>query len=574
MKIKGKELWVADSETDPFDFDVIPAPFIWGCFNGTDYHEFENTDDFVNFITRRNCIVYAHNGGKFDWHFISPWFERDKPLLVIAGRLSRFQIGKAEFRDSINLYAKPLEAFQKEKFDYNKMYKTVRHEYMDEIKHYLRSDCENLFALVTGFIEKYGFHISTASAAMNYWEYKTEPGGKQSVPRSDGFFYQTFSPYFFGGRVQCFEQGDISIDAQSADINSAYPTAMMQDHPYGLLYVYEENAPRKEMKNWGPMFFDVECISRGAFGYRGTNGTLYYPDDGKRRVYNVTGWELVAAIETDTISELKILAHYEFGELKSFKTYINHFWNLRANIKDQIREAESKGDAALANALKHDSDFAKLMMNSIFGKFAANPDRYKEHLLMDRKEFYESYINEMDPEETWQDFREWVILKKPQDNSKKKFFNLATAASITGFVRAKLWRSICDCERPFYCDTDSITAVRFGKQTQIGNDLGEWEIEHYYDRIIMGGKKLYGFHYRGKSMNDPTAWKLASKGARITHQDIIQIGAGKMITYKSMAPTFSVSKEKPTFLVREIRPTAEDSRIVPVEYDPQYCNVN
>ena len=573
MKVKGREIWVADSETDPFDYDVIPKPFIWGLYNGTEYYEFTNTSSFIDFIRNRKAIVYAHNGGKFDWHFISPWFEHDSPLLVIAGRLARFKIGECEFRDSINLYAKPLEAFQKEKFDYNKMHYSVRHRYMDEIKSYLKSDCVNLFNLVTGFINKYGMHITAASAAMNYWTYKTE-NKKQKVPRSDGFFYETFKPYFFGGRVQCFEQGDITIDAQSADINSAYPTAMMEQHPYGLIYMADDGTPRKHMKNWGPMFFDIECISRGAFGYRGSQGTLYYPDDGKKRVYNVTGWELIAAIETDTVSELKILGYIEFSELKSFKKYISHFWNERKEIKNKIAKAYKKGDTEKANSLKHDSDFSKLMMNSLYGKFAANPLRYKENVLMNRDEFYSEYINDISADETWRDFREWVILQKPQDNSAKKFFNLATAASITGFVRAKLWRSICASERPFYCDTDSITAVSFGKETKLGTELGEWEIEHYYDRVIMGGKKLYGFHYRGKKMNDPAAWKLASKGARVTHGDIIKIGAGEMVVYKPLAPTFSVAKAQPTFLRREIRGTAEDSRIVPKEFDPQYCDVN
>jgi len=140
MKIKNKEIWVADSETDPFDYDIIPAPFIWGLYNGTDYFEFTDTDDFVDFVSAREILLYAHNGGKFDWHFLSHRFESGEPILVIAGRLSRFTIGLCEFRDSINIYAKPLEALSKEKFDYDKMEKAVRHLYMDEIKSYLRSD--------------------------------------------------------------------------------------------------------------------------------------------------------------------------------------------------------------------------------------------------------------------------------------------------------------------------------------------------------------------------------------------------------------------------------------------------
>lgn len=190
------EIWVADSETDPFAPDVIPKPFIWGLYNGTDYYEFNNSDAFVDFVTAWDIIVYAHNGGKFDWHFISHRFEPDNPILVIAGRLSRFNIGKCEFRDSINIYAKPLEAFSKEKFDYDKMHESVRDQYMPEIKKYLRSDCENLYNLVTGFINEYGFNITTASAAMKYWQMKL-PTGRNKVPRSDAFFYDCFKRFFF-----------------------------------------------------------------------------------------------------------------------------------------------------------------------------------------------------------------------------------------------------------------------------------------------------------------------------------------------------------------------------------------
>ena len=42
-----------------------------------------------------------------------------------------------------------------------------------------------------------------------------------------------------------------------------------------------------------------------------------------------------------------------------------------------------------------------------------------------------------------------------RDDPKDSFYNVATAASITGFVRAFMWRAICDSEEPLYCDTDS-----------------------------------------------------------------------------------------------------------------------
>lgn len=555
---KIPEIWVADSETDPFDYDIIPKPFIWGLFNGSEYHEFTDTDKFIDFVAKKEIVLYAHNGGKFDWHFLSHRFEPGSPMLVIAGRLSRFTIGKCEFRDSINIYARPLESYQKEKFDYDKMEASVRHLYMDEIRDYLKSDCENLFDLVTDFVSEYGFNITTASAAMKYWRYSL-PTGRNKVPRSDGLFYDTFKRFFFGGRVQCFEQGDIKIDALSADINSAYPNAMMQEHPYGLIYSCEQGKPRKKPKKWGPMFFDIECIAHGAFCYRGKNGALYYPDDSETRLYHVTGWELLTAIDTNTASDIKILQHYDFAELKDFSNYINYFWDKRLEYKEA-------GD-------KHGSDFAKLMMNSLYGKFASDVSRYKENFLVPKDEFYSEFIDtELTDTDSWHEFREWVLVSRDQDTSKKKYFNLATAASITGFNRAKLWRAITECERPLYCDTDSITAVSFDtdKSVTLGSELGEWEIEHEYDRVAICGKKLYAFHTRGEKMNKKSSWKIASKGSRLEFADILKVAAGETVNWKSIAPTFSVAKSEPSFISREIKETAGDSRIVPRRYDPKY----
>ena len=296
MSKDDRQIWVADSETDPFELGVIPVPFIWGVYNGngnTIYREFTDTDDFVNYVAAKNVILYAHNGGKFDWHFISHRFEPDSDLLVINGRLARFSIGRCEFRDSFNLMPVALEQYQKQKFDYTKMLKANRAEHMDEIRIYLKSDCVNLWNMVDGFDSTYGRHITQASAAMHFWRYRL----KNKVPRSDSAFYDEFKPFYYGGRVQCFESGDMQGDFKSIDINSAYPYAMLSAHPYSLEYKVKKGKPRKSVDKWGPMFFVIECNPRGCFPYRGTNKNLYFPDDGEVRRYFVTGWELIAAID-------------------------------------------------------------------------------------------------------------------------------------------------------------------------------------------------------------------------------------------------------------------------------------
>ena len=107
---------------------------------------------------------------------------------------------------------------------------------------------------------------------------------------------------------------------------------------------------------------------------------------------------------------------------------------------------------------------------------------------------------------------------------------------------------------------------------KIGTELGEWGIEHKYDRVIICGKKLYAFRKRGKLKRDEKRWKIASKGVRLKEKDLIRIAAGRVVLYKSKAPTFSVAKSEPTFMSRKIKATAGDSRYIPRRFDPHYVD--
>lgn len=566
-----KQILAVDCETDPFEVGRIVEPFIWGVYHHYNkekfYKEFIGTGEnfvctsadlgnIVDYLSQQNAICYAHNGGKFDWHFLSEFFEPTDDLLIINGRLSRFKIGLCEFRDSYNIIPAALSQYNKQDFDYIKMSREHRHKYMPEIKTYLESDCKNLWDMVTDFEKEYGRQITQASAAMDYWKrrlkFKNGNPIRNKIPRSNMMYYDKFRPFYYGGRTQCFESGDIEILARSIDINSAYPFAMLEKHPYGLGYIREDGRPKKDFKNWGPMFFHIGCIAKGAFPYNGISSKRYYPADDVFRYYYVTGWELIAAIDTETIDEIEFVEYYEFTELKSFKRFVNHFYELRKQFPKETHPGQNL--------------FAKLAMNSLYGKWAADPRRYKSYSLKPA-EMYKEYQDK--PEFTARLFREWCIVAERKEVT-KGFYNIATAASITGFVRAMLWRSICAAKRPFYCDTDSITAKGFGKEISYGPELGQWEVEYKYDRIVIAGRKLYAFHKRGAKMNDESAWKLASKGARLNFKEIIRAAHGEAVTFNNMVPTFSVSKKDPTFVTRIITATADDITRVPRDDDPLF----
>lgn len=525
---KIKEIWAIDSETDPFKAGRIPAPFIWGAYNGSEYHQFARTDEIIEFLAERDCVVYAHNGGKFDYHFCLHHLTEFEPLMVISGRLAKFKIGNAEFRDSYNILPFPLSAYQKDEMDYSLMEPEVRDipENREKIEKYLKSDCVYLWEVITQFIDRYGMHLTQAGAALKTWE---KISGEKA-PKTNQFFYETFQPFYYGGRVECFASGEIERDITVIDINSAYPFAMKHDHPYGTDYDIGTELPetREEIQR---AFITLECISRGALPYREQNG-LQFPNDEERRKYTITGWEYLAGIDTGTIDDVGIVEVITFYDTIRFDDYIDHFYEL----KDQSKQNDDKAGYI----------FAKLFLNSLYGKWGANPDKYSEYTIVRpayisaaENEGY-GYCAELD---------KWALCSKSLDDAKRRYYNVAVAASITGFVRAYMWRSICQCKGVVYCDTDSIFCESSGNLELHPTKLGAWDVEAECNYGAIAGKKLYAFKKKdGK-------WKTACKGVKFTPQEIIRVAKGENVVYHPENPSFSL-KRGIKFISRNIKKSA------------------
>ena len=557
---------VIDSESDPFKKGRIPQPFIWGYYDGgcldsdLPYRYFTSIRSLVEFLRDKEIVVYAHNGGKFDYHYLLDWVEPFDNIMVINGRLAKFHIGICEFRDSYNILPFPLAAYKKQKFDYSILEESERYkpENWETILKYLESDCVNLFELVTAFIERFGMNMTYTGASMKVWQKISET----KAPRSTASYYHSFSPWYFGGRCECFKLGIITEPFKVVDINSAYPFAMLHQHAYGLQYETWKGKSAEgayndlEDNEVGPAFFKVRCIAKGAFPYRDTDKSLYFPADNEPREYYVTGWELQAALETETAKEVEFLEARIFDEHISFADYIYEFYN-------EKKVAKRNGDKA--NYL-----FAKWFMNSLYGKFASNPEEYKEYLILD-PEMVGFLHSENTKEFDYEDrqyifagfFGDKVLAQTHLVEDKQRFYNIATAASITGFVRGYLWRAICNSMGVLYCDTDSIAACE--STVEIGEDLGQWETEGEFDRAAIAGRKLYAFRYITKGSEekaDKLRWKIASKGVKLKPSEIWRVARGGTVSYTPEVPTYRVSgflnketgkSEIARFISREIK---------------------
>lgn len=524
-----RKIATIDCETDPFEHGQIPVPFIWGYRDDSKFLHFESTKELVSYISRQDKIIYAHNGGRFDFHFLFEYMDKFRNFLIINGRIVRAYLGACELRDSYAIVPVALSKFEKMKFDYSKLKREVRHLYKDEIIKYLKSDCDNLFDLCTAFINRYGPKVTLASASIAEC-ISIEKLDKKTL-YSTKELYDRIKPFYHGGRVSAFVRGIIDTKTYIYDFNSAYPYAMTMAHPIGeeiKIYSGPINPPYDNQS-----FYIVDGYSDCCFPVN-DKGKLYYPNSATTGRYYVTGWELNAALDTQSFVG-KVLTRYFFPKTVNFQKYVEFYYHQKKT--------------ALPNSAEY--IFAKLMLNSVYGKMAANPDNYEEYMLIASSMI--DAANNIDGYRLVSINGEVSLVARPIPEEHKRFYNVATAASITGFVRAMLWRKIqllrTHNANVYYCDTDSIITDKPLSTHTVENsskEMGDLKLEQINDKLIIIAPKLY-------AARDIVThkYKIASKGVELTAKDILSLANGNSVTYKRDAPTFSIS-HPPVFIERTL----------------------
>lgn len=549
MKETKKTIAIVDCETDPFAPDFLIKPFAIGFETPTTYIDFWGDDCVKQFFEYLDTcedrfIIYAHNGGKFDFFFFLEFMAQNTSPRIINGRLVQIFFGKQEFRDSYAIVDIPLAKFQKDEIDYAKFTRDRRESNKEEIRHYLKTDCHYLYQLVTEFHSRFGDKLTSASAAL---QVLNSFHGFERIT-SDAID-EKFREYYFGGRVQCFETGILKPRPgrkwKVVDENSMYPRAMKEDmHPISATYELNNCITDKTD------FATVIARSEGALPMRAENGSLSFPHTTGR--FFATGHELKAGIETGTLEVLDVECAWEFDRRSTFAEFVDYHYPLKVKAKfDKDKLAEI---------------MYKLILNSAYGKFALNPRKFKSWKLT-LGEIPQPLATEDNPD-GWTEHSkngDFHIWERPSPR-RGGFYNIATAASITGAARANLLRNLHLSDRPIYCDTDSIICEDFSGNLD-ETELGAWKIEALGDLAAIAGKKLYAIFEGDKVL------KKASKGCRLEGEQIIDICNGASILYRNDVPTFSFAKRNlnsvetdfgpwATFVKRSIRMTGRQSQNV------------
>lgn len=527
-----REVGIIDFETDPFKFGRVPAPFACGVLWRGIYAEFWGPEcwreaaDYMLSI-EVPIVWFAHNGGKFDFFFMWPVLEN--PIKIINGRIVMATLGIHELRDSWAIMPFPLARYKKTEIDYGKFEPETRDTHRGEILNYLHDDCTDLMDLCFAFVKRFGLRLTIAGTG-----YRELDALCPQEPQNENHD-ERFRPFYFGGRVECFESGIVKSKRRFKvfDVNSMYPAVMRScDHPIGRKYL-RLALPKLDKDGWiegypGALYFaEVEGHNLGALptrdltGMKGLNFTTEYG------IFHTMSHELRVAIELGKFRVTRVLEAQIPLEIQNFAPFVDKFSADKTAAKlagDKVGELQSK-----------------YVQNAPYGKFAQNPEYFCDYLIVIKgvhsdpegvcddtceKRCSEHYRIDKESEH-------WRIWAKASPHP--RYYDVAIAASVTSAARAVLMRAIAGAKRPIYCDTDSIICEELKGVPIDPATLGAWKLEGSGDEIAIAGKKLYALFSKG----EPVKW--ASKGTKLRPEQIRKVAEGGEVLWQSEAPNFSLT---------------------------------
>ena len=497
MAIKRLKL-MADFETtvDPNDVRV------WaGCAVDIDalevVHIGNDLDGFIEFLRNKNTVCYFHNL-KFDGEFILHWLfthgfrysekSKDKTfrclitddglfysISVIFRKVNNKKYEKVIFYDSLKKLpfkvAVIAKAFELEMTKGEIDYKAPRprgYEMTPEEKDYIIRDCKIVAQALKIQLAQGLKKMTNASDALNgYKEIIGEKTFEKWFPVLPVELDADLRRAYKGGFVYLNPKyrGYRGLKGITLDVNSLYPSVMYNCLlPYGYP-MYFEGRPVPDEKY--PLFIvHMKCCFELKPGHLPTlqlkNNRRYveteylttsrvemggYEDNEPVEMW-LTSVDYALLRDHYDLTEVTYINGFKFrGAVGMFKDYIDYWMTIKETTTGALRQ------------------LAKLMLNSLYGKFATNPKARKK-------------IPYLDPEDN-------VVRYRYDDYEFRDPVYTAMGAFITAYAREKTIRSGQTVfDRFIYADTDSLHLV--GQEPPEGLEihpthLGAWKNEGCFE---------------------------------------------------------------------------------------------
>ncbi|MGQ4876228.1 MAG: DNA polymerase [Promethearchaeia archaeon] len=157
---------------------------------------------------------------------------------------------------------------------------------------------------------------------------------------------------------------------------------------------------------------------------------------------------------------------------------------------------------------------AKIILNSCYGKFgqkmvAQSPIFHYFSEESKLNEYMDNTTNKVHVRYN-EEMKLWITVELQKTEIRRTFMNVGIASFVTAYARLSLTKFMHEMEQNgveiYYCDTDSITIARFGKNgkdyksiyTSEKHELGDWDIEQEFDYVKFLAPKAYISIQNGK----------------------------------------------------------------------------
>ncbi len=523
---KPIKLFTLDTETRGLFGDVFRV----GLYDGNQYwvHDtFAGIQHVINqFVGTHECHIYIHNLD-FDLakigKYLLPTAILDDSIFINNNVAVFYATSNIILHDSLKLLPSSLENLCKDfglindkkidlsehliknnyavydngKFNKNKSlekYFMNVDPFEKELNEYLKFDCISLFNILIQIQEISGLGLrefincpTTASLAMKV--YKTLfPDDYEEVVSTNylgewgSFIEDVVRQGYYGGRTEVFIPE--LANGYHYDVNSLYPYVMkVNEFPTGYYDLYDGNKARTIYYMWKR--------NRKGAGMAWVN--IHVPEDmhipplpvrhDKKLIFPVGKLSGVWTFQEIEMAERYGCKVEKIEQIIFFKNTEPVF----KNFVEKFEEIKNNSEGAKRT-------FAKLMQNSLYGKFGMNRER--DGLKMHTEELEEELIeNEIKYRVFYHPFLKRKFIESPTI-SKAEYIQPHIAAFVTSYARCLLYESIMHQlekgEIVAYCDTDSMaTSSQLDPELEHDKEYGKWKLEAEIKEAIFLQPKLY-----------------------------------------------------------------------------------
>lgn len=522
----------ADFETTTLEKDCRVWAF--GVCEIGNYDNFligNNIDDFFEICKQKydNHVFYFHNL-KFDGEFIFYWLFRNgyewvndrrelesKTFTTLISDKGQFysieicfdkkghKVNKVTIYDSLKIlnfsvdkigkdFHLPVLKIKKEKEFYSK-FREVGHKITEEEEMYIRNDVEVVArALETLFEREMTKMTIGADALSNYKNMIGKKDFERTFPILDDETDKNIRASYRGGFTYLNKRyKNKQVNAGIVlDVNSLYPSVMYNEPmPFGEPVYFEGKYKKDKIYNLYIQHFKCQFeIKKDHIPTLQLKHNLafipteYIENSGLEEVVlTLTNIDLDLFLEHYNVYNVEWISGYKFkSTTEMFKGYVD-YW-----IQEKIQAKKDHNGAMYT--------LAKLMLNSLYGKFALSPKVRGKYPVYDEKE-------------------DFIHYKYGEEESRKPIY-IPVGTFITAYARNKTIRSAQSVFNRFvYADTDSLhlEGTEIPEELEIDDyKLGAWKHELSFSKAKYLRAKSYMEFGKEPNTDEEEKWKITVAG--------------------------------------------------------------